>query len=583
MNLCGELFHSDSECHKKINKKCRLITKISKLTQINDPSGYPFPLNACTLSFPQLANPPFEPYLAVHPKNPKILVACWLLGTDQPAAITFDGGKTWINTLVPLSICLGGFGFTNGIIDGGSLGITDDDTVIRSDLFIITQSTSTTVTTLLTGASVTRGKIDKTRGIIWETPQIVFQGNTGQTILGGLNNSQFTLVTPVDKQLLFVDPKKNDIIYNIWHTQVSNVSLGIGEMLVYLARSVNGGTTWETARVIYEPSNDPSIQSNINPSATPGANDFAPLALKKLICKNRVIFLMKIQYTDITGTNIIYPGIISSENYGLNWTQNSTRVAPNFNGFNNVARIGIDPDKSFVDPNYISLTRVQGFRTVRIQGGGNSLDINQETETLYVVYTNGVNATLGLPPLNDTSPPISLALSQVNLVLSRNGGKTWSDPIVVSQTSNQTVSTPGANQAMSAMIAVLPNGILGIFYYDFRFYTGMAGSPLLTDAWLAIYEDKHGKIKFREEIRLTDVSFDARKVNPVNRMGYGFGEYFGITAGENNTFHVAFIRGNDIAPIVSIPPGPPFPRPDRYVQYELQSIMHRKIKIEYSD
>ena len=51
-----------------------------------------------------------EPYVAVNPSNPKNIAAAWI---DHPfaanvASVTFDGGKTWQNVPIPVSVYSGG-------------------------------------------------------------------------------------------------------------------------------------------------------------------------------------------------------------------------------------------------------------------------------------------------------------------------------------------------------------------------------------------------------------------------------------------------------------------------------------------
>ena len=305
------------QCDKHCKKSCDF--KVSSQTQINDPSGYPFPIDNCTLAYPVVSNsgpfsPPFEPYITVHPCNPKILAASWLLGKEQPVAITFDGGKTWINTLVPLSACLGGL--FNQIIDGSWLQITKQDTVIRTDLFAVIIDLNTPV---IIGASVTVGKICTKKGIIWEQAQIVFQAPIGSNYFSAETKNIYNLILPTDKQVVLADPCNNHLVYYMWHAGARSLTVNKVTSPVFLARSVNGGETWETSKIVY----DPAMDSSLNP--TQGLA-FATLSLdlKKLISTNKLIFLQLLG-VQLSPTNVrFFNAIITSKDNGSTWSHTAT-------------------------------------------------------------------------------------------------------------------------------------------------------------------------------------------------------------------------------------------------------------------
>src|SRR5579862_10000212 len=51
-----------------------------------------------------------EPFVAVNPANPKNIVAEWIQGPIQNnvAAASLDGGRTWQQVPIPLTVCSGG-------------------------------------------------------------------------------------------------------------------------------------------------------------------------------------------------------------------------------------------------------------------------------------------------------------------------------------------------------------------------------------------------------------------------------------------------------------------------------------------
>src|SRR5437667_8493699 len=52
----------------------------------------------------------FEPFVVVNPLNPKNIVAAWIQGPVQNiiSAVSLDGGRTWQQVPIPLTICSGG-------------------------------------------------------------------------------------------------------------------------------------------------------------------------------------------------------------------------------------------------------------------------------------------------------------------------------------------------------------------------------------------------------------------------------------------------------------------------------------------
>src|SRR5206468_5010319 len=59
---------------------------------------------------PGTINDAAESYVAVNPVNPKNLVAAWIQGPFQNIVsdTSFDGGKTWQQVPMPLTVCSGG-------------------------------------------------------------------------------------------------------------------------------------------------------------------------------------------------------------------------------------------------------------------------------------------------------------------------------------------------------------------------------------------------------------------------------------------------------------------------------------------
>ena len=114
------------------------------------------------------------------------------------------------------------------------------------------------------------------------------------------------------------------------------------------------------------------------------------------------------------------------------------------------------------------------------------------------------------------------------IVLSRStdGGTTWSAPVRV----NANATVP----AFTPTLAVLPSGLVGVMYYDFR----QAGTATFqpTDVWLAVSSDGAAW----RETRLAG-NFDL--LDAPNANGLFVGDYQGL-AGDGSTFVALYARTN---------------------------------------
>jgi hypothetical protein len=132
----------------------------------------------------------------------------------------------------------------------------------------------------------------------------------------------------------------------------------------------------------------------------------------------------------------------------------------------------------------------------------------------------------------------SIAFSQ-----SRDGGRTWSDPIKVNLTPNSIPA--GDQQAFTASVDVAADGTIAVTYYDFRNNT--AAPDLKTDYFVVHCHPTTptacaDRANWGNEIQLTDTSFDMRQAPFAN--GFFTGDYEGLAS-----------AGNDFTPFFSQPHG----------------------------
>jgi hypothetical protein len=120
----------------------------------------------------------------------------------------------------------------------------------------------------------------------------------------------------------------------------------------------------------------------------------------------------------------------------------------------------------------------------------------------------------------------------IALSWSRDGARTWSDPVKANATPTD---VPLHNQqAFSASLAVAADGTLGVSYFDFRFND--EGVALATDRWLLRCRPATSPpcaAAARRETRLTDSSFDMRQAHLVTQVGppgFYLGDYQGLTS-----------------------------------------------------
>ncbi|MDX6548935.1 MAG: hypothetical protein QOG33_2485 [Gaiellales bacterium] len=114
---------------------------------------------------------------------------------------------------------------------------------------------------------------------------------------------------------------------------------------------------------------------------------------------------------------------------------------------------------------------------------------------------------------------------------STDGGRTWSAPIMVNQ-------TPGDALAFTPVVEVLPDGTVGVAYYDLRNNTSDT-STLPTDYF--IVHSHNGGATWSSESRITATSFDLDTA-PFAR-GLFLGDYEGLAHGGNH-FVSFFVQTN---------------------------------------
>jgi hypothetical protein len=481
-----------------------------------------------------------EPFIAIHRRYPNIQVVMWQndrwnggRAGEVPVAYTFDNGLTWTERIIPFVICAGAHysNFPNLYPTSGK--VTDVDVYIDSVtnlVFLQCSSSGAAADSPNSGWGVVRGRINPfLKTIDFELPIL-------------LDPLTFPNINPIsDRGGISTDRFQHNIVYH-WGHLFHSGNVFISDE-VRFTRNLNFGdpNSWEPVRVVYQPALDPpfevssQIVSVMDPNRLPTLLDTAIHGPQiKTLNNGAIIIVMVRTFTiqPVSGPNILYKDVVTIRSFdkGVTWEQKATILIRNMN----FVSTGHDP--SF--PKLLS----------RDLPGEPSIDVNPTTGAVYV-------ATYGnFTP--DTSFPSML------LVSSWDNGNTWSVPIVASRTPSTPVSPA---QSFLGDVAVTETGIVAITYYDFRFYTGNPSGPLESDFWVALYRDcGNGRFSFLREIRLTDVSFDMRKVPLITgplpgvgpSSGPGLGEYMGLAAAHNQ-ITAAFVIGTDMTANPHPMPGNP--------------------------
>jgi hypothetical protein len=422
-------------------------------------------------------NAEVEPWVAVNPTNPNNLVGVWQqdrwtdggskgLGTARST----NGGATWAAVApIPWSTCAGS---------------TDAEATRATDPWVSFGPSGTAhqialaldpngfMTAILASRS-TDG------GATWSAPATLIRDDD----LRFFN----------DKESITADPTNANLVYAVWdRIYKPGQSKGFASQLnsfafrgfPYLARSTDGGATWEPAR---------RFSSNAN---------LFTIGNQVVVLPNGTV----IDFTDYStgsgnqGANHDWKAVFRSTDHGATWTPKPITIAT----VEEVAhRI---PDGSFP-----------------VRAGGDDIAVDPVSGALYAVWTDG--------RFNDGSH------NDIVLSKSSDGGLTWSAPLKVS-------GNPSGVDAHTPSVEVNASGQVAVAWYDYRNDVG-GDTASSTDYWNAI--SSNGGATWAEQ-RLTSASFDISKapVAPASR-GYFLGDYMGLASRGSSFGNLYIVTTGDTA------------------------------------
>jgi hypothetical protein len=466
-----------------------------------------------------------EPWIDVNPHDTDNVVGYyqqdrWSNGGSKSnvAAVSVDGGATWTHTIPDqLTVCTHGPNapFDRATDPWVSFGPTGD---LHAASLVVDPDP-------LTGGFGDNGVVynrSTDGGLTWDDP-ILLKSDTDPNYLN-------------DKDSITADPNDSNFVYVVWdraqdpsraqHATDNPIGLGF-KGPIWLARSVDGGDTFQPARKIYESGANKQTIGNqivVEPQSKGGSLfDF---------------------FGDITNGSerrkTLGPvglAAIRSDDHGATWTH-PFLVADQLPMSLFRASSTIDPqdDPSCPDAD------ANGNCPIRSGDFIPEVAVNPSNGNLYAVWMDSRFGTGGVPFGTGLFEHDSIAFTQ-----STNGGLTWSAPIKVNATPEQLddEDVPVDNQqAFTPSVAVAADGTLTVTYYDFRNNTSDA-TTLPTDYWAnhchAATEDCTNPANWNEETHIAG-SFDITSAPfaegwflgdymGLASIGNSFGSLFGSTAG----------------------------------------------------
>ena len=536
---------------------------VDEIVPISGLSPYP-PGVDCNMT-PQTGtvwrNSESEPYIDVDLGNPDHMVAIvhqdrWSNGSAQSTATFYsdDGGFTWDLSFTPITRCSGGLQTGTESFDRasdpwlavtpGKVGKDDDDEdddkykgAIFHQMSLMTDRLPPFTGELRSAYSMLRSTDG---GRTWSDPIIVS------------NRTEFEPGAPFnDKNTLTADPYKQKFVYGTWQllkdvlpTDDSAIPIEFFYSDTFFVRTKNKGKSWESARAIYKIRNDVDLlaAAGIDPSVTPifGAQNIGHQIV--VLPDGRLVNVSQARFS-IPGPDFLERTIIRSFDNGDTWEQTGRIIPSNtIGGF-----VALDGELLFASGGAIS-------NTVRSAGSIPDIAVNRTNGFMYVVWQN----------VDPTFSFIGVFMS-----MSKDGGDTWSDEIIVG--GGDLTPDGFASFAQLPAVHVADDGTVGVLFFDDRndvicpdfsltneehpecFTVLPDGSvkagPYSHDWYFKSYDPDLNLIA---EMRVTPESFDLRQA-PIAR-GYFPGDYVNCSSTDND-FVCAFTRTNNLGlPVRGNPP-----------------------------
>jgi len=454
------------------------------------------------VNFPNSA---VEPWVDVNPTNTQNIVATWQQdrwsnggSRGLVAGVSADGGASWKSVVIPkITACSGNPDFLRA--SDPWLSFAPNGHLYHVSLSITVRPDGLTAPSALLVSKSTDG------GSTWGAP-ITVKRDDRATVLN-------------DKESITADPDDASLVYLVWdrlespQAQASDIAfehaLGFRGP-TWFSRTTNGGTSWEPARLIFDP-------GEVNQTL---GNQIVVLPNGDLIDVFNLIFNHKNAHK-VRGFNV---ALLRSTDKGATWSVAIIVDKLLTRALFDPQQIGVrDPDTGDPVRTGDIIPEVAVDRSPSSPGHGN----------LYIVWQD--------------SRFSSFAHDSIAFSKSTDGGLTWSQPIQINQT--PTNIPTGNQQAFTPAIRVAADGTIAVTYYDFRNNTSDK-TTLPTDAFIV---HCHASAKadscthpadWVSETRLTPTSFDMRNA-PVAR-GFFLGDYEALTVVGSDFFRPVFVGAGSL-------------------------------------
>ncbi|MBF5013572.1 sialidase family protein [Burkholderia pseudomultivorans] len=393
----------------------------------------PSPFAACTIGGPgtNYVNAEVEPWLAVNPANPNNMIGVWQQDRwsnggahGLVAGYSFDAGATWARTPQPFSACApGGLAYERASDPWVSFG--PDGTAYSVSISFNQSNNSNAV-----AASVSTDG-----GQTWSSPALLIANNEPTT--------QFFN----DKESVTANPVKAGTAYAVWDrlelpngNPYANLHTKAYRGPTLFSKTVDGGKTWSTAKVIVDvPSRQQTIGNQIVVDPKSGTlYDFFDL--------------IQPPFSKAAGK----VAFIKSSDDGATWTKPQVIAA--------LQTVGV------TDPN-----TGEPIRTGDIIP---EPAIDPASGQLYVVWQDS--------RFNGGQ------YDEIAVSTSKDGGASWSAPMQV--------NTPTGRPAFNPSVRIDNTGAVMVTYYDFRDLLAGNTTTLPTGFWRKISHD--GGATFADERRV---------------------------------------------------------------------------------
>ena len=351
-----------------------------------------------------------EPFVAVNPLDGAHLVGAWQQDRWSDggaralmAATSFDGGRSWARQPLPFSRCAGGVG-AGGDYERATdpwVDVGPDGTMHAMGLGISGQAFQAGSVSAMLAVRSTDG------GRTWSTPAMLVRD--GATLFN-------------DKNSLTADRTDARYVYAVWDRLDA---AGHGPTL--LARSLDGGLTWEAAREIYVPASAGVSQT---------------LGNRIVVLADGTLVNIFTQFDTVAGVSSAWLGAVRSADKGLTWS----------------------PPVRIADARGIGARDPQSGQPIR--DGVQMPSIAVAADNALWVAWQDARFSGG-------------ARDAIAVSHSTDGGNTWSAPVAVNKNLGAAAFTP--------TLTARGDGTVALLHYDLR--TDAAADATLASTWLLTTRD----------------------------------------------------------------------------------------------